>query len=93
MLTVRTRMGTLWLVVVSILVSYASSNVLQAHFEHTVAQYRYNWSYFSFPANLCYFALGMYAFRIAGETAATAVVLRRSLAAFAVLLLLSLIHI
>lgn len=87
LLTVRTRMGTLWLVVVSILVSYASSNVLQAHFEHTVAQYRYNWSYFSFPANLCYFALGMYAFRIAGETAATAVVLRRSLAAFAVLLL------
>lgn len=87
LLTVRTRMGTLWLVAASILVSYASLTVLQAHFEHTVAQYRYNWSYFSFPANLCYFALGMYAFRIASETAATAAVLRRSLAAFAVLLL------
>lgn len=87
LLTVRTRMGALWLVVASILVSFASSNVLQAHFEHTVAQYRYNWAYFSFPANLCYFALGMYAFRIAGETAAGAVVLRRSLAAFTVLLL------
>ncbi|MCZ7654272.1 MAG: hypothetical protein M5R42_08235 [Rhodocyclaceae bacterium] len=87
LLTVRTRMGTLWLVAASILVSYASLTVLQAHFEHTVAQYRYNWSYFSFPANLCYFALGMYAFRIASETTATAAVLRRSLAAFAVLLL------
>jgi peptidoglycan/LPS O-acetylase OafA/YrhL len=64
MLLIRTRTATLILVVISIFVSYSSGSALQAHYEHTVGVYRFNWAYFSFPTNLCYFAIGMYAYRM-----------------------------
>lgn len=68
LLTVRSSKGTLMLLVVSILVSYASRVILNSHFENTVPLYQYNLAPFSLPTNLCYFALGMYALRIATET-------------------------
>jgi peptidoglycan/LPS O-acetylase OafA/YrhL len=63
LMTVRTRVGTMVLLAISILITYAARSALNAHYEHTVSLYRYNWAYFSFAANLCFFAMGMYAFR------------------------------
>ncbi len=65
LMTVRTRIGTMVLLAISILVAYAARAALDIHYEHTVSLYRYNWAYFSFAANLCFFAMGMYAFRVA----------------------------
>lgn len=65
LLTVRSRFSTLLLVVVSIIATYAARSVLHTHYENTVPQYGYNWAYFSFASNLCFFAMGMYAFRLA----------------------------
>ena len=62
LLTIHSRNGMLTLVIVSILVSYASYEVLSEHYEITVARYGYNWAYFSFLPNLCFFAFGMYAY-------------------------------
>jgi peptidoglycan/LPS O-acetylase OafA/YrhL len=64
LMTVRTRIGTMVLLAISILVTYAARSALDVHYEHTVPLYRYNWAYFSFAANLCFFAMGMYAFRV-----------------------------
>lgn len=64
LVTVRTRVGTMKLLALSILVTYAARGALDAHYEHTVSLYRYNWAYFSFAANLCFFVMGMYAFRV-----------------------------
>jgi peptidoglycan/LPS O-acetylase OafA/YrhL len=87
LLTVRTSRGTLILLVASLLVTLSSRSVLQTHFEHTTALYRYNWAYFSFAPNLCYFALGMYAFRVARETADGTRLMRLGTTALAALLL------
>jgi peptidoglycan/LPS O-acetylase OafA/YrhL len=64
LLTIRTREGTLVLVILSVVVTYAARASLDAHYEHTVSLYQYNWGYFSFAANLCFFAMGMYAFQV-----------------------------
>lgn len=65
LMCIRTHAGSLNLVALSIIVSLAARPALQDHYEFTVSEYRYNWAYFSFAANLCFFALGMYAFRVA----------------------------
>lgn len=91
LLTVRSSKATLLLLVASILVSYASSSVLQIHFENTVAVYRYNWAYFSFAPNACFFALGMYAYRIADDTALNARALRYGVSTFTSVLLFALL--
>lgn len=64
LMTVWTRPGTLFLVAASIIVTYVARSTLHTHYEFTVSQYQYNWAYFSFAANLCFFAMGMYAFRV-----------------------------
>ena len=91
LLTVRSSKGVLMLVVASILVAYASRSVLHTHFENTVSLYRYNWAYFSFASNVCYFALGMYAFRIASETGQNARAMRWGVPVFASILLITLL--
>ncbi len=65
LLTIRTRSSTLLLVLLSILVTYAARTSLHEHYHYTVTLYKYNWAYFSFAANLCFFTFGMYAFRVA----------------------------
>ncbi len=84
LLTVRTSKGMLLLVVASILISYASNSTLYAHYELTVPQYRYNWAYFSFSTNLCYFALGMYAYRLSQEIAPSKSIARGIVSTFTV---------
>lgn len=64
LMTVRTRVGTMKLLAISILITYAARSVLDIHYEHTVSQYRYNWAYMSFASNLCFFVMGMYAFQV-----------------------------
>lgn len=87
MLTVRSSMATLLLVVASIFVTYAAHSALADHYEHTVSLYRYNWAYFSFAANLCFFALGLYAYRIARDIDRTSRAMRWGVPAFAAALL------
>lgn len=91
LLTVRSSRGLLMLVIVCMLFSFAARTELQAHYEHTVSLYRYNWAYFSFAANACYFALGMYAFRIAGEIGENSTAMRWGVSVFTSVLLLILL--
>lgn len=67
LLTVRSVSATLVLLLLSVAVTYAARSILQTHFESHVSQYGYNWAYFSFPANLCYFVFGILAFRLAAR--------------------------
>ncbi len=62
LLTIPSRNGMLALAIIAIMVSYASYGVLSSHFELTLARYGYNWAYFSFLPNICFFAFGMYAY-------------------------------
>jgi len=64
------------------LFTFATCSELLAHYEQTVSLYRYNWSYFSFSSNACYFALGMYAFRIAREIGGNSTVIRLGIPVF-----------
>lgn len=88
MLTVHSSRATLGLAVVGIAVSMASGALLQAHYAHTMPLYKYNWAYFSFAPNFCYFALGMYAFRVAQEADRNSNGMRLGVAGLACLLLL-----
>ena len=88
MLTVHSSRATLGLAVVGIFVSMASGALLHAHYAHTMPLYKYNWAYFSFAPNFCYFALGMYAFRVAQEADRNSNGMRLGVAGLASLLLL-----
>ena len=87
LLTVRTTKATVALVVISIIVTYAARSTLNVHYASHVAEYGYNWAYFSFAANLCYFALGIYAFRISLLVDKTSILARWLLPVFATVLL------
>lgn len=65
LLAVRTRLASLVLVVVTIAISLSSYSILDVHFEQSAAKYHCNWAYFSFLPNLCFFAFGILAYRIA----------------------------
>jgi peptidoglycan/LPS O-acetylase OafA/YrhL len=86
LLTVRSRLGALYLALICIAISYVSRSILHAHYEHTTALYHYNWSEFSLLPNLCHFAFGIYAFRIAAEIDCQSTAFRAGVAWFAVLL-------
>jgi peptidoglycan/LPS O-acetylase OafA/YrhL len=90
LLTVRTTSATFMLVVISIFVTYAARSTLHAHYEISVSQYGYNWAYFSFAANLCFFAMGMYVFRLARQVDEASLMMRWLIPAFSVVLLGSL---
>ena len=64
LLGVRTVSATFVVLAVSVVVSYTVRSALHVHYESTVAQYGWNWDYFSFGSNLCFFAMGMFAFRL-----------------------------
>jgi peptidoglycan/LPS O-acetylase OafA/YrhL len=91
LLTIRTTKATAVLVVVSIIVTYAARATLNVHYASHVAEYGYNWAYFSFAANLCYFALGIYAFRVSLLVDKTSIFSRWLLPVFATVLLGSLL--
>lgn len=87
LLTVRSRLGAFYLAIACTALAYVSRPLLHAHFEHTTDLYSYNWSEFSLLPNLCYFAFGIYAFRIAAETSLDGARFRRGVAGFATVLL------
>ena len=87
LLTVRTNSATIIMVFVSILVTYAARLSLHGHYEFTVTHYGYNWSYFSFASNLCFFAFGIYAYRLAQQLDKASQVARWGVSAFAIALL------
>lgn len=91
LLTVRSSKGTLVLVLASLLISYASRSVLHVHFQHTASLYGDNWAYYSFTPNLCFFALGIYAFRIAADGEWNIPAMRLGVSAFATCLILALL--
>jgi peptidoglycan/LPS O-acetylase OafA/YrhL len=81
---VRSTSATLLLVVITILVTYAARSTLMVHHDISIKQYGYNWAYFSFAANMCYFALGMYAFRLSQQMDRTSFLMRRLIPTFCV---------
>ncbi|HNV58842.1 MAG TPA: acyltransferase [Rhodoferax sp.] len=87
LLTVRSMSATLVLLLLSVAVTYAAQSTLQTHFESHVSQYGYNWAYFSFPANLCYFVFGMLAFRMAARADKSSTTMRWLVPAFSVVTL------
>jgi len=91
LLTVRSTSATTILVVICIFVSYAARSILNAHYEISVPQYGYNWAYYSFESNLCYFAFGMYAFRLSRQIDKASLTMRWIIPVIAVALLGTLI--
>jgi len=64
LLTSRTIKTTTILLIISIIISYLIRSTLHEHYSHTVSEYGYNWSYFSFGSNICFFIMGIFAFRL-----------------------------
>ena len=62
LLLVRTLRSAFTLLIISIVVSSALRSVL--HFQYTNADpsARFDWSYFSFSPNMCFFAMGIYVY-------------------------------
>jgi peptidoglycan/LPS O-acetylase OafA/YrhL len=87
LLTVRSMSATFVLLLLSVAVTYAARSTLQTHFESHVSQYGYNWAYFSFPANLCYFVFGILAFRVAAHADKSSTTIRWLVPAFSVVTL------
>jgi peptidoglycan/LPS O-acetylase OafA/YrhL len=83
--------ATLVLLLLSVTVTYAAQSTLQTHFESHVSQYGYNWAYFSFPANLCYFVFGILAFRLAARADKSSTTIRWLVPAYSVVTICSLI--
>lgn len=87
LLTVRTTSATIVVVVASVIITYAARSTLHTHYEMSVKQYGYNWANFSFAANLCFFAMGMYAFRLARQVSKTSALMRWYIPALSIVLL------
>jgi peptidoglycan/LPS O-acetylase OafA/YrhL len=90
LLTVRSTSATFILVIISVLVTYTARSILYEHYEFSISRYGYNWAYFSFASNVCFFAMGMYAFRLARQADKASLMMRWFLPGFTVVLLGSL---
>jgi peptidoglycan/LPS O-acetylase OafA/YrhL len=64
LLAIRSRSAAFMLLIFSIVVNYASRSTLDVQYKNGVPPDGYTWAYFSFPANLCYFAMGIFIFRV-----------------------------
>lgn len=91
LLTIRTTLATFVLFVISIIVTLAAYPALHEHYEMSASRYGYNWAYFSIAANLCFFAMGMYVFRLKRTMDNASLMMRWLIPAFSVVLLGSLI--
>jgi len=63
-LTIRTHKSALLFMVLSVVISYYVRSGLHAQYLSTTPLPKLNWSNFAFPSNLCYFAMGLYAYRV-----------------------------
>lgn len=66
LLALHSLKQTLPLTLISTLISVSAGAVLSQHFSHTTDQYTYNWAYFSFLPNLCFFMFGIAAYQLTG---------------------------
>lgn len=62
LLLVRTHKSALTLLMVSIIVSSALRSVLHFQYANAEPSARFDWSYFSFPSNMCFFTMGVYVY-------------------------------
>ena len=77
LLTLRSTSATFWLLLASLVVSYASRSILYVHFANSTLHNTYNWAYFSFTPNLCFFAMGIYAYRLSRVIGLNSILIRR----------------
>ncbi len=61
-LTIRTHRSALVLLVVSIMISYLIRSGLHAQHVAAISPSKWDWSYFAFTSNVCFFAMGIYAY-------------------------------
>lgn len=93
LLAVRTKMASLVLVFITIAISLSSYSILYVHFEQSAEKPDRNWAYFSFLPDLCFFAFGIFAFRLAHEIQPTSATMRWLIPAFSVVMFSSLIRV
>lgn len=62
LLLIRTHMSAFTLLIISIVVSSALRSVLHFQYMNADPSARFDWSYFSFPSNMCFFAMGIYVY-------------------------------
>lgn len=63
-LTIRTHRSALVFLVISVVVSYYVRSELHAQHVRLTPQPELDWSYFAFAPNFCFFAMGLYAYRV-----------------------------
>jgi peptidoglycan/LPS O-acetylase OafA/YrhL len=64
LLTIRTHRSALTLLIVSIMLSYFIRSALHTQYLTVTPQPKWDWSYFAFASNMCFFAMGIYAFHL-----------------------------
>ena len=64
LLLIRTHRAALIFLIVTIVVSCILRSVLHSEYLSANPTARFDWSYFSFASNMCFFAMGMYAYLI-----------------------------
>lgn len=64
LLTIRTCRLALVLLVLSIIISYLIRSALHTQYITTIPQTKWDWSYFAFASNMCFFAMGIFAYKM-----------------------------
>jgi peptidoglycan/LPS O-acetylase OafA/YrhL len=64
LLLIKTHRSALTLLLISIVVSVALRSALHVQYMNAEPSARFDWSYFSFAPNLCFFAMGIYVYRL-----------------------------
>ena len=62
-LVIRSHRSALFFLLISIIVSSSVRSALHMEHINAVSPTKWDWSYFAFAPNLCFFAFGMYAYR------------------------------
>jgi len=66
-LTIRTCRSALVFLVMSIMISYITRLGLHAQHVASVPQTQWDWSYFAFAPNICFFAMGIFAYHVSRQ--------------------------
>ncbi len=64
LLTLPNHKSALIFLIISIAVSYSSRSALHIQHINAASPTQWDWSYFAFASNLCFFAMGIYAYRV-----------------------------
>lgn len=66
-LAIRTCRSAFVLLVISIIISYAIRSLLHLQYIASAPQSKWDWSYFAPGSNLCFFAMGLFAYHISQQ--------------------------